>query len=331
MLVMDHEAASSQFGPSEQERLQELADLVSAEPITAFDSPGARSALAAADVLITSWGAPTLTAEHLQAAPQLRAIIHAAGSVRDLLGHHVWQRGIAVSAAADINAVPVAEFTLAAVIMAGKQAWTLSSRARIEGPLAWPDIRGREDLSNYGRVVGVLGFSRIGRRVVEMLGLLQTSAVLVTDPFADPHAVAAAGAELVPLPELLSRSDILTLHAPALENTRHIIGAPELALMPDSATLINTARGTLVDHEALTRECAAGRLHAVLDVTDPEPLPTGHPLLSLPNVMITPHLAGSLGSEVRRMSAHAITELERFALGKDFLTPVTAAELEWIA
>lgn len=101
--------------------------------------------------------------------------------------------------------------------------------------------------------------------------------------------------------------------------------------MPDGATLINTARGSLVDHDALARECATSRLNALLDVTDPEPLPIGHPLMSMPNVMITPHLAGSLGSEVRRMSAHAITELERFSLGKDFLTPVTAAELEWSA
>ncbi len=328
LLLMDPEAAASQFGAGERERLEALADLVGPVPLLELDSPSARSALATAEILITSWGSPYLSAEHLAAAPQLRAIIHAAGSVRGLLGPHVWDRGIAVSAAADVNAVPVAEFTLAAVIMAGKQAATLSSRARLEGPLAWSDVRKRSDLSNYGRVVGVLGFSRIGRRVVQLLSVLQTGAVLVADPFADPAEVTAAGAELVDLDDLLSRSEIVTLHAPALDSTHRIIGSRELALMPDGATLINTARGALVDHDALARECAASRLHAVLDVTDPEPLPIGHPLLSLPNVMVTPHIAGSLGSEVKRLSAHALTELDRWTQGLDFLTPVTAAELE---
>ncbi|GAB6903537.1 hydroxyacid dehydrogenase [Kineosporia succinea] len=331
LLVMDPEAASSQFGEPERQRLAECVELVTPDPVGELDSRAVRSAMSTVDVMVTSWGAPHLSAERVAAAARLRAVVHAAGSVRGLVGQPVWERGIAVSAAADANAVPVSEFTFAAVVMAGKQAWTLASRTRLERPLGWADVRPRPELSNYGRTVGVLGFSRIGRRVVQLLGALETRSVLVADPFADPAAVAAAGAERVGLDELLSRSEILTLHAPALDSTHRLIGARELAAMPDGATLINTARGALVDHDALAAECRAGRLHALLDVTDPEPLPAGHPLLGLPNVMVTPHVAGSLGSEVRRMSAHAITELERWTRGEEFLTPVTAAELEWSA
>jgi phosphoglycerate dehydrogenase-like enzyme len=102
-----------------------------------------------------------------------------------------------------------------------------------------------------------------------------------------------------------------------------MIGARELALLPDGATLINTARGVLVDHDALLLECSSGRLDAILDVTEPEPLPATSPFFDLPNVVITPHLAGSLGAETRRMSDHAIDELANLVDGRPLSTPVT--------
>jgi len=147
------------------------------------------------------------------------------------------------------------------------------------------------------------------------------------DPFADPAAVAAAGAELVTMAAALPSADVLSLHAPALPATRHMIGGAELAALPPDATLINTARGGLVDHAALEQACRAG-LHAVLDVTDPEPLPRSSVLYELPNVVITPHVAGSLGAETRAMTASALTELERYAAGLPPLAAVTAESLE---
>jgi len=96
-----------------------------------------------------------------------------------------------------------------------------------------------------------------------------------------------------------------------------------LALLPDGATVINTARGSVIDTAALERECATGRLNAILDVTDPEPLPPGSLLATLPNVMITPHIAGSLGTETRRMTAQALDELQRYVEGTPPLDNVT--------
>jgi phosphoglycerate dehydrogenase-like enzyme len=132
----------------------------------------------------------------------------------------------------------------------------------------------------------------------------------------------------VELDELLTRSEILSLHLPELPETRQAIGARELALLPDGATVINTARGAVVDTAALERECATGRLNAILDVTDPEPLPAGSRLAELPNVMITPHIAGSLGTETRRMSAQALGELDRYVRGEP---PLDAATREALA
>jgi phosphoglycerate dehydrogenase-like enzyme len=132
----------------------------------------------------------------------------------------------------------------------------------------------------------------------------------------------------VPLDELLPRVDVLSLHAPALASTHHMIGQAELAALPDHATLINTARGSLVDTSALEAECASGRINAILDVTDPEPLPAESPLYALPNVMITPHLAGSLGSEIYRMTDAALDELERYVTGRDLIDEITSDDLQ---
>ncbi|NUT22569.1 MAG: hydroxyacid dehydrogenase [Hamadaea sp.] len=327
LLVMRPDTFRIQFGPEELRRLRSLADL--GDPIWSddLDAPHTRARLAETEVLLTSWGCPTLTAERLDAAPKLRAVLHCAGSVRSLVSDEVWNRDILVTSGAEANATPVAEFTLAAIIFAGKKAHLLAAEARANRA-DWYSVAAREDLSNFGRTIGVLGFSRIGRRVVERVQTLDTAEVLVTDPYADAASVAATGGRLVELDELLTRSEILSLHLPELPQTRNAIGVRELALLPDGATVINTARGGVIDHEALERECATGRLNAILDVTEPEPLPEGSLLYQLPNVMITPHIAGSLGSETRRMSRQALDELERFIAGQPPIDAVTSEALE---
>ncbi|MEV0269252.1 hydroxyacid dehydrogenase [Hamadaea sp. NPDC050747] len=327
LLVMRPDSFRLQFGPKEMQRLRSFADL--GDPIWSddLDAPHTRARLAETEVLLTSWGCPTLTPERLDAAPKLRAVLHCAGSVRNLVSDEVWNRGILVTSGAEANATPVAEFTMAAIIFAGKKAHVLAAEARANRA-DWYTVAAREDLSNFGRTIGVLGFSRIGRRVVERLQTLDTAEVLVTDPYADAASVTAAGGRLVDLDELLSRSEILSLHLPELPQTRNAIGVRELALLPDGATVINTARGGVIDHAALERECATGRLNAILDVTEPEPLPEDSLLYQLPNVMITPHIAGSLGSETRRMSAQALDELERFIAGEPPIDAVTSEVLE---
>jgi phosphoglycerate dehydrogenase-like enzyme len=325
VVLMSRSTFGLQFHAPQVERLRSLAHVGDPIVLEHLDDDSARRRLATADVLVTSWGAPALTVEHLDAAPRLRAVLHAAGSVRHLLPPEGWERGIRVTSAAEENARPVAEFTLAAIIMAGKGVPAVAARPGTS-PDGW---RLHDGLSNRGRTIGIVGFSRIGRRVARLVqDVLEPGAVLVSDPTVRAADVAAAGARLVELPELLERADVVSLHAPALPATRHMIGAPELALMRDGTTLVNTARGSLVDTAALERECVTGRLQAVLDVTDPEPLPATSPLTALPNVMITPHVAGSLGSEARRMSDAALDELERFVRGEPPVSPVRREHLE---
>src|SRR5699024_11488881 len=119
------------------------------------------------------------------------------------------------------------------------------------------------------------------------------------------------GVQQVGLRELMTRAGVVSVHAPELPQTRHMIGAAELAALADGSTLINTARGSVVDTTALVAEVQAGRISAILDVTDPEPLPPEHPLWGLPNVLLTPHIAGSMGNELHRLGNTAVAEVER--------------------
>lgn len=326
LLVMNSGTFADQFDSPRLQRLAGLVDLGGQAWTDSLDSPELAKRLADVEILVTSWGVPLLTSERLARMPKLRAVFHCAGTVRSFASEELWERGILVTNGADANAIPVAEFTFASIVLAGKKAHVLANDARTHRE-DWKYTTMRGELGNIGRVIGVIGYSRIGRRVVQLAQQLQDVTVLVSDPHADPLAVKAAGGRLVPLEELLPASDIVTVHAPALPETRHMIGAPELRAMKDHATLINTARGSLVDTSALEVECATGRIHALLDVTEPEPLPADSVLYDLPNVIITPHIAGSLGTETRRMSDAALDDLERYLTGQELLAQVVPEDL----
>jgi phosphoglycerate dehydrogenase-like enzyme len=325
LLVMSPDTMSLQFGSDELARLRATASLGEPLWVDELSSPRARARLSEVEVLVTSWGCPPLDEDVLRAAPRLRAVLHAAGTVRGHVGDAVFNRGIRVTTAADANAEPVAQFTLAAILWAFKKAPFLAADARTHRD-DWSYRKHRGELSGVDRTVVVVGFSRIGRRVVRLLRELDVCQVLVVDPVVDPAEVTTVGARPASLAEALPRADVLSLHAPMLPETRHLIGAAELAALPPNATLVNTARGGLVDTAALERACVDG-LHAILDVTDPEPLPADSPMYDLPNVVLTPHVAGSLGAETRRMAAAALAELECYAAGRPPLDPVTRTSL----
>jgi phosphoglycerate dehydrogenase-like enzyme len=322
MIAMSRSVLSGVLPQDLMRRLGASVRLARTDAVDRFDPP---ETLAPVEILVTGWSCPRLTERVLDAAPKLRAVVHAAGSVKAHVGPEVFARGIAVSSAADANAEPVVEFTLAALTLAGKGAFR-HSKAYAAGQ--FPPFGQRR--GNDGRIIGVVGASRIGRRVIARL-VAAGYRVLVADPYLDVVRAAELGAELTDLDELCRRCDVVTLHAPQLPETRHLLDERRIALLPDGAIVINTARGSLVDTEALTRACASGRIDACLDVTDPEPLPAGHPLFDLDNVWITPHLAGVQGSEVRRLGEFAVAEVERFVAGQPLIGAVHADQLSLLA
>jgi len=310
-------------------RLGRAGEILDPSPLAGFDDPRADGLLARAEVLLTSWGCPLLDEAVLERAPRLRAVVHAAGTVKQHVTPACFARGIAVTSAAAANALPVAEYTLAAILFANKKIFRLRDRYReVRAFRFWPkELPG---LGNYRKVVGIVGASHIGRRVLELLRPFDFERLLC-DPFLDEAGAAALGASRIELDELLTRSDVVSLHAPSLPKTRHLLDARRLALLRDGATLINTARGALVDGEALERELVSGRIDAVIDTTEPEILPADSPLYELPNVVLTPHVAGSLGSETRRMAELAVEEIERFARGEPLRHALLADDLARVA
>lgn len=280
--------------------------------------------LARTELLITGWDTPAVDAAALAAMPRLRAVVHTAGTLRHVLGEDAWARAdLALSSATAANAIPVAEYTLAQILLAGKrtlrrEALLREHRGRTPIP---PELAG----GNHGSVAGLIGASHIGRLVAQLLRPFDVE-VLVSDPVVPAEDVAELGATSVPLPELLRRADVVSLHAPDLPATRGMIGAEQFALMRTGTTFINTARPALVDEDALRAELTAGRIAAVLDVHDD--LAADDPLWDLPAVSLTPHLAGSAGNELHRLGASAVAEVRRFVAGEPLAFPVDRSRRE---
>ncbi|MFE6840360.1 hydroxyacid dehydrogenase [Streptomyces sp. NPDC057705] len=326
LLAMAPELRSRLLDDATARRLREVAELDQEFVLDDFGGPAAAQALAEAEVLLTFWGAPTVDARALAAAPRLKAVVHAAGSVKQLVTEACWDRGIAVSSAALANSLPVAEYTVAMVLLSNKRVMQLREEyRRFRGRRHdWHLRYGR--VGNYRRTVGIVGASRIGLRVIELLRPYDLE-LLVHDLYLKEDQARHLGVRAVGLDELCRVSDVVSLHAPELPETRALIDRRRLALMRDGATLINTARGSLVDGAAVTDELVSGRLHGVIDVTEPEVLPADSPLYDLPNVLLTPHIAGSLGNELHRMADSAIDEIARYAAGLPFAHPVYREDL----
>ena len=326
LLAMPEGLQTRMFSP---QQLQDLQDLVQIDiERTCPDLSAAGDAdpalLAEAEIVLTGWGSPLIDAEALARMPRLRAIVHTAGTIRSTVGPAVWERGgIRVTSSTEANAVPVAEFALAQILLAGKRSLAREHAYRRDqqvrsGAAASPEI------GNYGGVVGLIGASRIGVLVAEHLRRFDLE-VLITDPYVEAEVISALGATKVEPEELYSRSDVVSLHAPDVPSTQGMVTRELLGRMRDGTTFLNTARPALVDLDALREELVSGRLAAVLDVHDD--LADDDPIWQAPYASITPHIAGSQGNELHRMGAQALEEVRRLAAGEPALHPVDPTRL----
>ncbi|MER5896177.1 hydroxyacid dehydrogenase [Streptomyces sp. NPDC001876] len=304
--------------------------LDAAADLTVLDEHRDRTALAAAlpgaRALITSWRSPRVDARLLDSADRLELVAHTGSAVAPYVDEEVFRRGIRVTQAGHEMARPVAEVALA---------FTLSLLHRIHrfdhalhGGTPWAEaVQAPPSHEIHGSDIGVIGASRTGRAYIAMVRAMGAR-VRVTDPFLSDADAVALGVESVPLEELLTRSRIVAVHAPVTERTHRMLGAAQLALMPDGAGLVNTARAWLVDEKALLAELASGRLDAAIDVFDAEPLPEDHPFRALPNVLLTPHRAAGSVEGRQRLGASAVGEVLRLLAGQPLLHAVTADALE---
>lgn len=302
------------YGPEQQEAISELVDIIG-PPLQAKIALEHQELLAQAEFIFSGWGAPTLDAKFLDVCPNLKVFFYGAGSVRDFTTDEFWQRNVLLTSSYAANAVPVSEYTLSTILLSLKGFWRFSRFIESEGK--YPPRHERQNVvSGYGATVGLVSLGMIGRLVAERLRPFDLN-VIAYDPFVDEKTARELGVEKVSLEEVFAGADVVSLHTPWLPETEGLITADLLSRMKEGATFVNTARGAIINESDLIQTLLhRPDLWAILDVTWPEPPVAGSPLYSLPNLILTPHIAGSQGPECWRMGQYVVDELQAYLAGE---------------
>lgn len=298
------------------------------QPLTNQQLQQDLSVLHEAEVIFSGWGGPKLDQTLLNAAPNLKAFFYAAGSLKHTVTKAAWERDILLTNAVKANAVPVAEYTLSQILFCLKKGWTFtrSIRRNKQYPTKTNDVSGA-----FGSTVGIVSLSTVGRMVCELLKSFDVH-VIAYDPYIKADEAAKLGVKLCSLEEIFSRSDVVSLHTPLLEETRGMIGKELLSRMQPSASMINTSRGAIVKEAEMVKVLQERPdITAVLDVTSPEPPHPDSPLYILDNVILTPHLAGSAGKECGRMGYCMLEEFKRYVKKEPLQWQVKEAHFDILA
>lgn len=280
---------------------------------------------------IAGWEAIKFTKEILDHAPKLKIILYAGGSVRPIISEEVWRRGIRVTSAANVNAIPVAEFTLCMILASLRRVFWFNDELHEKGPQAWRKPFSRDSVPAYYKsTVGIVGMGHVGRYLLKLLQPFDLQILVYSKHFTDEEAKAFR-AKKVSLPELMSKSDVITVHAANIPENRNMINREMLSRMKDGAVLINTSRGPLIDEEALLDELQSGRIYACLDVFNIEPPPEKSKFYGLKNCVITPHIAGSINNECYRLGQQVLRELKHYLAGESLELEITKDLIDKIA
>jgi phosphoglycerate dehydrogenase-like enzyme len=323
LFLLDPEPYDLIYSPTERERLSQLAEFY-APAQTRRSVQEHPEVLSDVEVIFSGWGMAVLDEAFLQAAPNLKAVFYGAGSIRYFMTEAAWERGITVVTAYAANNVPVVEYTLSQILFSLKLGWRFvfdvkrlrAYPPRLPGP------------GGFGSTVGLVSLGMIGRLVAERLKAFDLK-VIAYDPFVSQAQADGLGVDMCSLEEVFKRADVVSLHTPWLPETVGLITAEHLRSMKQDATFINTARGAVVrENEMLAVLQERLDLTAVLDVTYPEPPEPGSLLYVLPNVVLTPHIAGAMGRECQRMGNLMVEEFERYLAGK---SPIWAISKEQAA
>ena len=281
--------------------------------------------------IFSTWGMPAFSVQEIRTClPALRAVFYGAGSVQHFARPFL-DAGVRVFSAWAANAVPVAEYTLAQILLANKGFYLAARRNTSPAARAANAAYVAGMPGNYGATVGILGAGMIGKTLIRMLAAYRLR-VLVYDPFLSEEAAAELGVRKTDLPTLFAASQVVSNHVANLPATRGMLNYDLFSLMKPNAVFLNTGRGAQVVEADLCRILRERQdMTAVLDVTDPEPPAADSPLYTLPNVFLTPHIAGSSGDEVARMGTYMAEEFLRMEIGEECLYEVSAAMLATMA
>ena len=292
-------------------------------------SENLEAALDGAVACLTGWGTPPLTGDMLQDHPELKLVAHTAGSIRRLIPEGAMERGLRVSHAAGVIADAVVEQVITGALLCLRPLHEIDREMKAGG--GWMELREQFPGRLLGaQTVGIVGAGYVGRIVIRLFQAFGCR-VLVSDPLLDEQRAGELGVERRDVDTLMNEADVVSLHAPLLPETEGMIGAAELASLRDEGVFINAARSALVDKAALLAELRSGRITAVLDVFDEEPLPADSPFRTLPNVVISPHSAGHTVDSHFRQGQAMVEEIRRFLDGEPLQYEVAPAMLATMA
>jgi phosphoglycerate dehydrogenase-like enzyme len=324
--ILNEDAYEKIYGIDTRRQIASLVDIV-APPQTAEMIIDDLSPLSAVDVIFSGWGMVKLDEIILDAAPHLKVIFYGSGSIRGFTTDSAWERDVRITSAYAANAVPVAEFSLAQIILCLKRGWYYTSTIKNLGKYP-PKVHVP---GAYGSTVGLISLGMIGRMVAERLQKLDLH-VIAYDPYVSEQEGVELGVKMCTLEDIFQRADVISLHTPWLPETVGMITGKLIASMKRGATFINTARGAIVNEREMIGVLQKREdLFAVLDVTYPEPPEQGSPLYSMPNVVLTPHIAGSMDSECQRMGDYMLAELKRYLGGKPLQWEITREKAKILA
>ena len=306
------------FGLGRRERIAGMTDLYP-EVVTGGNFDDHAAALSDVEVIFATWGIPRFTDHHFSRMPGLKAVFYAAGNVKTF-ADPLLQRDITLVSAWGVNAIPVSEMCLSQIL--------LSLRGYFRAVRLYREIRTHEAkvfprTGIFGETVGLIGLGTIGARLRSLLADYPVR-VIAYDPFLTPERARELNVESVSLLEVFERSLVVSNHTPDLDSTRGVLTDTHFDAMRDGATFVNTGRGAQVVEEDLIRVMSArSDLTALLDVTSPEPPAEDSALWTLPNVIISPHVGGTIGDEVVRLADCVIEEFERWNAGEALECEVT--------
>lgn len=289
------------------------------------------SLLKEADVIFSGWGGPRMDSAFLEAAPNLKAVFYGAGSVKPIVTDAFWEKNIRLTSSYAANAMPVAEFALSQILFTLKCGYHFIEQYKATKDKSTARQIYYEVPGAYGSTVGIISFGMIGRRVCELLQSFDVK-VIAYDPFVSQEEANHLNVELCSLEDVFRSADVISLHTPWLKETEGMITGAHFASMKPRAAFINTSRGAVIrENEMIEVLQNRSDLQVVLDVTYPEPPVPESPLFALPNVVLTPHIAGSLASECHRMGSYVVEELHRFITGEPAKWEITEERFKTMA
>ncbi|MDB5084259.1 MAG: hypothetical protein JWN30_1145 [Bacilli bacterium] len=266
--------------------------------------------IADTDILLTSWGSPNLNDQILSRATQLKAVAHAAGSVKRLVPRTIFERDIAVFSAAPRIAWSVGEYCLTALLTLMNRLHQFDATIRAGG---WktPGLS-RHEL--FGRTVGIVSASSTARAFIKLLTPFNCK-IHVYDPYLSDEAAEQLGVTKAGLQEIM-QCEIISIHAPSIPATENLITDDLLRLIPAGAIFINSSRAAVLNEESLIAELQTGRFVAALDVFIKEPLLPDHPFRTMDNVLLSPHMAGNTIEMRQSLMEEALRDALRYLNGE---------------